>query len=52
MSFDYERHDVGDLSPENIGAAKAAGIALCVMVCLLGAALVIGIGLMVSGVLW
>lgn len=51
MTFEYERQDVGDLTPENMGAAKAIAGAMIVLGCLCGAALLLGIALAVAGVL-
>lgn len=51
MSMDYERQNVGDLSPENIGSARALLLALTAVGCLCGAALLAGLGILVCGVM-
>ena len=51
MSFDYERNDVGDLTPDNLTTAKALAAAMILLGCMCGAALVVGVWLAISGVL-
>lgn len=50
MSFEYERHDLPDLCPENLGAARVAFAAMVAVGFLCGAALVVGFGILVCGV--